>query len=658
MKISEAQQNRMKELVELLNAYAYQYYVLDEPTVADAEYDRAYDELVRLEKETETVLPDSPTRRVGGEPLSSFEQSVHLQRLYSLDKCQSVDELQRWFERTEKACGYLPEMTVEYKFDGLTLNLLYEGGALVKAATRGNGEVGENVTEQVKTIRSVPLKIPYKGRVEVQGEGIMKLSALERYNETADEPLKNARNGAAGAIRNLNPRVTASRNLDMICYNIGWCEEEFSTQKAMHEFLVVNKFLTSDEFYVVKSVDEVLDLLKSIEEQRPHLDFLIDGAVVKVNDINLRHEMGATDKFPRWAIAYKFKAEEATTELRDVVWQVSRTGKLNPLAVLDPVDIGGVTVKRATLNNFGDITKKKVKIGDRVFIRRSNDVIPEILGVAVENPNAREITKPTVCPSCGSPVVERGAFLYCTATKGCVPQLVTTFEHFASKGAMDIDGFSEKTAETLHNIGVLDELPDLYKLTNDSFLDENGEYIEGFGDKKIANLLAAIETSKETTLDRFVFAIGIDGVGKKGAKQLAAAFPSVDALKGAKTEDVQKLDDFGDILAANVIGFFADPDKCSLVDKLIDCGIHFLVEEKKQGVFSGKTVVLTGALQAYKRGKAAELIRERGGEIADSVSAKVNLVIAGEDAGSKLDKAKKLGIEILDEAAFLDLLDD
>lgn len=648
--------SRMEELVKQLNAYAYEYYVLDAPTVADVEYDRLYDELVKLERESGVVLSDSPTKRVGGEPLSAFEQSKHLLRLYSLDKCQSLDDFSRWTERTVKSLGYLPELTVEYKFDGLTLNLLYDHGELQQAATRGNGEVGEVITEQVKTIRSIPLKIAYQGRVEVQGEGIMKRSVLAKYNETADEPLKNERNAAAGAIRNLNPKVTASRGLDMICYNVGYCDEEFATQQAMHDFLVENKFLTSNAFYVVKTEDEVRDLLKTIEEERPKLDFLIDGAVVKINDVSLRHELGATDKFPRWAIAYKFRAEEATTTLCDVVWQASRTGKLNPLAVLEPVDIGGVTVQRATLNNVGDIKKKGVKIGDRVFVRRSNDVIPEILGVAAESENSREVTVPEVCPYCGSPVEMRGAFLYCTSSSGCVPQLVSTFEHFASRDAMDIDGFSEKTAETLHDKGVLDSLPDLYRLTEASFREEDGTYIEGFGPKKVENLLRAVEASKDTTLDRFIFAIGIDGIGKKSAKQLAAAFGSLEAVENATALELLALDDFGDVLSANVVDFFASPEKLSLVRELLSFGIRFRKEKKREGSFSGKTVVLTGALQTYKRGKAAELIRDRGGEVADSVSKNVNLVVAGEDAGSKLEKAQKLGIEIIGEEEFLSRL--
>lgn len=641
---------RMKQLVDTLNEWARLYYEEDAPVVSDAEYDKLYDELSRLEDENGYKLNNSPTRRVGGAPKKKFEQSEHLARLYSLDKCQSKNEFEEWCARVVKAVGYLPELTCEYKFDGLTLNLLYENGRLSKATTRGDGTVGEIVTEQVKTIKKLPAEISFKGVIEIQGEGILRLSQLEKYNSTASEPLKNARNGAAGAIRNLDPAVTEERGLSFMAYNIGYSEKSFKTQAEMREFLKAEGFEVEGAFEVAKGISNAVNFADDTETKRSGLDYLIDGVVFKVNDVALRDEIGVTEKFPKWAVAYKFKADEMTTRLNDVVWQVSRSAKLNPIAILEPVDIGGVTVARATLNNYGDIQKKRVRIGDRVFIRRSNDVIPEIMGVATEEDGARVIEKPKVCPVCGAPVKEIGAFLYCTGEE-CAPQIVSKLDHFASKDAMDIDGFSEKTAEQFYNEIGLKDAVGLMRLTS---FDLYG--LEGFADKKIANLLNAIEASKKTTLDRFVFALGIDGIGKKTAKDLVKKFGNLDNLKNASIEELNAVDGIGGILAANVYDYFHNEDNLQCIANLIDCGIAFKETEKKSGVFSGMKVVLTGSLPTYKRGEATKLIENNGGEVASAVSKSVNLVIAGEDAGSKLEKAEKLGIRIIDENEFKSML--
>ena len=638
--------DRMKELVEKLNKYAALYYEEDAPVVSDAEYDKLYDELRALEESEGYSLKNSPTHRVGGAPQKKFAQSKHLLRLYSLDKCRTKEEIAEWYARIVKAVGKEPEITAEYKFDGLTLNILYEGGEMVKAATRGDGVTGEEVTAQVRTIAGVPRKIGYTGRIEIQGEGIMRLSALSAYNAVSDEPLKNARNGAAGAIRNLDPAVTASRNLSFMAYNIGYSDRHFSSQREMHEFLKEEGFETESDFTVLKGAEQAFAFAEKVNELRPDLDFLIDGVVFKVNDTALRDEIGYTEKFPKWAIAYKFKADEMTTVLRDVVWQVSRSAKLNPLAVLDPVDIGGVTVKRATLNNYGDILKKKVRIGDRVFIRRSNDVIPEITGVAEQSPDAREVEKPRVCPACGAPVKEDGAFLYCTG-EHCAPQIVSALDHFASKDAMDIDGFSEKTAEQFYN-----ELHITSPVQLMSLRREDIEWLDRFGEKKAANLIAAIESAKDTTMDRLLFALGIDGIGKKTAKDLAARFGSFDALIAADRDALTAVDGIGGVLADNIIAFFAEESNRKLLADLFACGVTVRAEEKKEGVFTGLRIVLTGSLPTYKRGQATALIEENGGEVAASVSKTVDMVLAGEDAGSKLDKAKKLGIRIIDEGQF------
>lgn len=646
--------DRMHELVKKLNDYAYRYYVLDDPVISDGEYDKLYDELLALEKESGVILPDSPTVRVGDKPLSKFNQVRHRGKLFSLDKCQSKEEMRAWLEKLS-VDGKMPLCSVEYKFDGLTINLTYENGVLTRAATRGNGEVGEEVTAQVRTIKSVPLSIPYKGIIEVQGEGIMTLSALAAYNARPDVvPLKNARNGVAGAIRNLDPKVTADRKLDMICYNVNYIEDgNFSDGKAMLAFLKENNFKLSTYCKYCSTPDEIMDALDEIEARRDKLDFLIDGAVVKVDSTAMREELGYTQKFPRWAMAFKFAAQEATTTVRDVVWQVSRTGKLNPLAVLDPVDLAGVTVSRATLSNISEIRRKDIRIGSRVFIRRSNDVIPEITGVAEHTENSREIIPPTHCPACGAPVIQDGIFIKCSNTRACANTIVSALSHFCERDAMDIEGLSDKTLELLYGLNKVKAFHDIYRLRQEDF-----DEVEGFKDKRTANLLAAIEKSKLTTLTRFLYAIGIPNIGKKSAAQLEEAFRTLDKVMSADKQQLSALEDFGDIMADGVISYFSDAHNKEEIGKLLDEGITFQVKQVKKGIFSGKRVVLTGALASMKRGKAKEEIEARGGSVADSVSKSVNLVVAGEDAGSKLDKAKKAGIEIIDEAAFLKMLEE
>lgn len=644
--------DRMHELVKQLNDHAYRYYVLDDPIISDGEYDRLYDELVALEKRSGVVLPDSPTIRVGDKPLSKFEQVRHRGKLFSLDKCQSKEEMLAWLKKLD-VNGQMPLCSVEYKFDGLTINLTYENGVLTQAATRGNGEIGEVVTAQVRTIKSVPLSIPYKGVLEVQGEGIMTLSALAAYNERQDVvPLKNARNGVAGAIRNLDPQITAERKLDMICYNVNYIEDiNFRDGRQMLEFLRQNNFKLSSYCKYCKTPQEVLSALDEIESRRDSLDFLIDGAVVKVDDTAMREELGYTQKFPRWAMAYKFAAEEATTTVRDVIWQVSRTGKLNPLAVLDPVDLAGVTVSRATLSNLSEIRRKDIKIGSRVFIRRSNDVIPEITGIAAHTENSREIIPPSVCPACGAPVIQDGIFLKCSNVRACANTIVSALSHFCERDAMDIEGLSDKTLELLYGLGKVKAFHDIYALKEEDF-----DEVEGFKDKRTGNLLTAIEKSKATTLARFLYAIGIPNIGKKSAGQLEEAFRTLEGVMNAGKEDLVALDDFGEIMAEGVLSYFADEHNREEINALLRAGITFREKELRQGVFSSMRVVLTGSLSSMKRSKAKEEIEARGGSVADSVSKTVDLVVAGEEAGSKLDKAKKLGIKIIGEEEFLSML--
>jgi len=645
--------DRMHELVEKLNEYAYQYYTLDNPTVSDVEYDRLYDELLLLEKQSGIVLDNSPTKRVGDVVLKKFNTVQHLGRLYSLDKCQTKEAMEAWLDKLISANhNKMPLCSLEYKFDGLTINLLYREGKLVRAATRGNGIEGEDVTEQVKTIRCVPLSIDYKGTVEVQGEGIMLLSELAKYNQKEGvTPLKNARNGVAGAIRNLDPKVTAERKLEVICYNVNYIEDiNFATGSEMIEFLKKNKFKVSTFYRLIEKKEDIIKGLDEILEQRPNLDFLIDGAVIKINDTSLRDMYGFTEKFPKWAIAFKFPAEEVTTTLKDVIWQVSRTGKLNPIAVLDPVDLAGVTVSRATLSNISEIRRKDIKINSRVFIRRSNDVIPEITGIAEHTLLSKEVEAPTICPACGSPVEMQGVFIKCT-NKECAPAIISAMTHFVSREAMDIDGLSEKTLELLYTEGKILSYVDIYSLKKEDLVG-----LDSFKEKKISNVIKAIESSKDTTLDRILFAIGIPNIGKKAAKQLAYRFKTLDNARKATKEELLALDDFGDIMADAYIAFWQNEKNNEKVDELLRLGVNIEEKEEVQGVLSGKVVVLTGSLPTLKRSQAKELIEANGGACVDSVSKAVNLVVAGEDAGSKLQKAQKLGIEIIDEAKLFEII--
>jgi len=647
----------MRALVDYLNKTAYAYYVLDDPMISDMEWDRLYNQLLKMEKEMGTVLPDSPSRRVGGEPLSAFRQHRHITRLWSMDKAQTEEDLNAWFDRTEKLRAQdasLPPLTfgVEYKFDGLTLNLTYENGLLIQAATRGNGEVGEAILPQARTVKNVPLTIPWQGRIEVQGECIMRLSALKKYNETAQEPLKNARNAAAGALRNLDPAVTAKRNLTAYFYQVGTIDDPpFRDQEGMVQFLRDQGFPVSPYFAVARDRAEAIRLVRQIEADRPTLDFLIDGAVIKVMDQRTREHMGFTDKFPRWAVAYKFAAEESTATLQRVTWELGRTGKLTPLAHVSPVDFAGVTVKKATLNNMGDIRRKGLTLGCRVWIRRSNDVIPEITGRVEDGALGAPILPPDRCPACGGELTVRGAHLYCLNRESCRPQAVARLAHFASRDAMDITGFSEKTAALLYDrLGVRDAA-DLYHLTLEQL-----QTLDGFQDKRAQNLVDALEGSKHCELSRFLLAIGIPNIGRRTARDLAAHFGTLENVRSASPEALLSIDEVGEIVAQSVIDFFSFPENGRMIQRLLAAGV-VPQEEKRQsgGAFAGLTLVVTGTLPSFSRQQAEAFIQDHGGTAASSVSRKTAYVVAGENAGSKLTKAQALGIPVITEAEMMRL---
>lgn len=650
-------EQRIRELVDKLNEYSKAYYVLDAPKISDKEYDELYDELLRLEEQSGIILPDSPTQRVGGDPLPCFEPHTHINRLWSLDKVRTREDLIDWGRRVERIAEsqQLPKVkyALEYKFDGLTINLTYEGGRLITGATRGNGIVGEDITPQIKTIRTVPLTIPFKGKMEVQGECYMKLSVLDEINKTTDEKLKNARNAAAGALRNLDPRITAKRRLDCYCYNVGYIEgKKLETQDEMLGFLRENGFTVSDYLVFCDDIETVCDEIDKAEESRPHLDFLIDGMVVKVRDFATREALGATEKFPRWAMAFKFAAEETTTTVRDITWEVGRTGKLTPRASFDPVELAGATIRHATLNNFDDIQRKRVGIGSRVFIRRSNDVIPEILSAVEGDVPERQVEKPTVCPACGAHVEHRGVHLYCTNSLSCAPQIAGRLAHYASRDAMDIDTFSEKTAALFVEELKLKSIPDLYDLGPQDYMG-----LQGFGERRINNLMAAIERSKDCTLGAFIFAIGIPNVGAKTAKDLARRFGTIEALRSATVEQLTEVPDVGEIVARSIVEFFADPSIATQVDRLLAHGVNPRPEEVQQdSPISGKTIVVTGTLEKLDRRQAEALIESLGGKAAGSVSKKTDYVLAGESAGSKLTKARELGVRVLNEQEFFELI--
>ncbi len=640
----------MRELVDKLNRWAHEYYVLDAPSVPDSEYDRYYDELKELEERTGTVLPDSPTRRVGGEPLKAFSRHAHISRLYSLDKAVTSEELDSFFTRVKKVVPDA-EYTVEYKFDGLTMCLTYEGGAFVRATTRGNGVEGEDVTAQCLTIKSFPLSIPYKGVVEVKGEAVIRLSVLKEYNSTAAEPLKNARNAAAGAIRNLDPAVTAKRRPDIYFYDINYMQDGMpSTQQGCFDWLKRNGFRVFPFCRLCRTEADVRDAINEIEVERRNIDVLTDGAVVKLNDVAARGVLGYTDKFPRWAIAYKFEAEECVTAVRDVRWQVGRTGKLTPLADLEPVELAGVTVRKATLNNYGDILRKDVKNGSKVLIRRSNEVIPEILGTVEHVPGSVDVQKPSVCPFCGTPLTEVGANIFCP-NRDCRPRIIAKLEHFCSKGAMDIEGLSEMTAGLLHDSFGLTHASQLYTLTKDMLLK-----LEGFKAKKAQNLISAIQKSRSVTLDRFIYALGIEGVGKVAAADLASAFGGMEALAFAQKEQLTALDNIGEVTADAIYRWFHDGENIKELNALLEYIVPEVKAKVEGGILAGQLVVLTGTLPTYKRSEAQKLIESNGGVCQSSVTGKTTLVLAGEEAGSKLEKAQKLGIKIIDEAEFKAML--
>ncbi|NKF07896.1 NAD-dependent DNA ligase LigA [Clostridium gasigenes] len=655
------EKTKIELLVEELNKYAYEYYSLDNPTVTDKEYDEKYDELKALEKENEYVLPYSPTLRVGDRILEGFNKYTHKARLWSLDKAQTIQEIEDWHNRNIKFVNEmnlrgeeLPSLkyVLTKKFDGLTVNLTYdENGILVTAATRGNGETGENVTAQVQTIKAIPLKIASGDLFEIHGEAIMTTEAFENYNKSSESPLKNLRNGAAGALRNLNLKETAKRNLSAFFYDVGYKEgNAFKTYEEMLGFIKQKGFPMDDYIKYCTTLEEVEKEINYINDIRFDLNYDIDGVVIAIDDIKTRELLGYTVKFPKWAIAFKFEAQEATTTLLDVEWNVGRSGRVGPTAILEPVELAGVTVRRATLNNIDDIRRKGVRIGAEVHIRRSNDVIPEIMGVVKDSlEDTVEINVPKICPACGSHVVQDGVHYFCENTLSCKPQMVKSIVHFASREAMNIVGFSEKTAEQLFEKLDIKSISNLYRLQTGDLLQ-----LEKFKEKKAKNILEAVEKSKECELYRFIYALGIPNVGVKTAKDLVNTFKSLEGLKNATFDELVAVPEVGDIVAKGVIEFLKEEKVVNTIDELLSLGVNPKYEEKKiiSSPFEGKTVVVTGTLKSYSRGEIKSKLEMLGAKVSGSVSKKTDYVVAGEEAGSKLIKANDLGVRVLTEEEF------
>lgn len=672
---SSAVEQKLGALREQLHHHNYLYHVLDAPELADAEYDALFDELVALETEHPSLAtPDSPSQRVGGPPLPGFESVEHPQPMLSLDKCTSAAELRAWYERSvERLDGAPIELFGEPKIDGVAVALTYEEGVLARAATRGDGQRGEDITANVRTIGAVPLRLGgkvYPRRVEVRGEIFMPQAAFEAFNARAldagEKPLVNPRNGAAGSLRQLDPKLTAARPLSMFCYSVGWSEgwphgvAAPETQSASIAMLGNWGMRVNPEVAILSGVDAALAYINAIADSRATLGYDIDGVVIKANSLRQQRSLGAVTRKPRWAIAFKYPAEEATTVLTGVEFQVGRTGAITPVARLEPVFVGGVTVSNATLHNMDEVARLDLRLRDTVMIRRAGDVIPQVMAVvASKRPKgARRVKLPDACPSCGHEIErDEEAVARCgNNPRRCPAQTKEGIRHFASRIAMDIDGLGDKIVEQLLSEGLIADASDLYD--RDRVSVETLTELERMGEKSASNLVAAIDASKAPTLARFLFALGIREVGEATAANLARAFGTVEGLLDADTDALKAVDDVGPIVAGRIGDFFADADNIAYVQRLRALGVEPLPPSEPTAAelpLTGQVWVLTGSMTTPRR-QAKELLEQLGAKVTGSVSRKTDVVLAGEDAGSKLEKAQKLEIDVVDEAAFLALL--
>lgn len=658
-------QKRIEELISLINYHNEKYYNQDSPEIEDFEYDNLMKELIKLEEENpELKRNDSPSNRVGGKPLDKFEQVVHKIPMLSLSNAYSWEDLKDFDSRVREAVGADVEYVVEFKIDGLSVGLNYNNGIFESGATRGNGIVGENITKNLMTIKNIPLNIDEKGELTVRGEVYISKKDFEEINkiqEEQDQPLyANPRNLAAGSLRQLDSKLTAKRPLDIFIFNLEDINsKQFKTHSESLEYLKQQGFHVSPEFKVFKTMDEIIEHIKYWTEHREDLGFGIDGMVIKVNNLAQREQMGYTAKSPRWAIAYKFPAERKETKLLDIVVEVGRTGTITPTAVLEPIRLAGTTVSRATLHNEDYINEKDIKINDTVLVQKAGDIIPQVVEVIKEKRTGEEIEfkMPEECPVCGEPTVrlEGEAAVKCINIS-CPAQIRRGIIHFASREAMDIDGLGESIITLLLKQDLIKDISDLYYLKKEQI-----SVLERMGDKSATNLINAINKSKENDLWRFINGLGIKLIGTKAAKILASEFKDLDKLMNATEQELINLEEFGQTMADSVVEFFKEEKNISVIEKLKEAGVNTkLIESDDEDIpkiFEKMKIVLTGTLPTLKRNDAKEMIEKRGGKATSSVSKSTSFVLAGEEAGSKLTKANDLGIKVIDEEKFLQLID-
>jgi len=661
--------DKIQELIEKISTFDYQYYVLDNPSISDFEYDKIFRSLVDLENENpELIRPDSPSQRVGGKALDTFESVIHRQAMLSLNNAFDEDELIAFDKRIKDDIGIDEvEYAVEPKFDGLAITLTYENGIFVQGATRGDGYTGENVTHNLKTIRSIPTKLNYihpPKLLEVRGEVLMLKKDFELLNQKqeslGEKQFANPRNAAAGSLRQLDPRITATRPLTFFSYGLGVCEPNLNLKTHTQTIQLLKQFNLpiSDLSTSVKGVKGLQSFYDKVSKLRNALAYDIDGVVYKVNSFNYQNELGFLSRAPRWAIAHKFPAEEALTEILDINVQVGRTGAITPVARLKPVFVGGVTVTNATLHNEDEMTRKDVHIGDIVSVRRAGDVIPEIVRVLI-NKRPKTIKKfrmPTECPECGSALVriDDEAIIRCSGGLVCPAQQKQSIIHFASRKAMDIEGLGDKSVEQLVTVGLIHELPDIFKLKLEQLIN-----LDRMAEKSSRNLLDAIEKSKSTSLPRFIYALGIRNVGESTAKDLAGFYGDLDEIMKQTEESLQIVPDIGPTVAKSISDFFRQTKSREVINSLIGLGVHwpkYDIKKSSSGIFATKTFVLTGTLPSMSREEAKSIIEMNGGKVVGSVSKKTDYVVAGSDAGSKLTTAQELGLKIISQQELLKLI--
>ena len=650
----------IERLRKEINTHNYRYYVENNPVISDYEFDQLLKKLEELEKQfPDLITPDSPTQRVGEEAVEGFKSAEHKVPMLSLDNTYNFDELREFDERVKKNVGNV-EYIVEPKIDGAGIALLYENGILVRGATRGDGVIGDDVTLNLKTIHSIPLKLQGNilNNVEVRGEVYMSVTGFKQLNKEQEKKgetvFANPRNAAAGSLRQLDPRIVASRPLDIFVYFISYSDKKFPTHDESIKALKQAGFRVNPLIKKVKDMNEVIKYCNDLEKKREALDYEIDGVVIKVNSIDKQNELGSTSKHPRWAISYKFEAKQATTQLRDIAVQVGRTGSLTPVAILEPVQVGGVIVSRATLHNFDELKRKDIRIGDNVLVERSGDVIPQVVKSITEKRTGKEKRKiiPKTCPVCGTTVVRKeGEVAVRCPNKMCPARLKWRLQYYASRDAMDIDHLGESTIDKLMDEGLIDNIADLYSLKKEDILK-----LEGFKEKSAQNLLDSIEKSKKQDLPRLIYGLGIRHVGKYAAQILASKYNSLDELAKASSEELKEIDGLGDKTAEAIGTFFATEENREIIGRLKDIGVKTKETRKKDLPLQGKKFVFTGGLSTLTRPEASDLIKQKGGIVASSISKDINYVIVGDKPGSKYEKAKKLGLNIIDEEEFITLV--